>query len=413
MRKFSAVLLSLVLVSWNWCPFGGREQPVDPNAVVQEDVNYIITFWDVELPPVLAADAYRERTEEIVRDFNALKPNITVEMRWLPWDQAQAELERALKNGVPPDLYADWQGIAKYNHTLQIPAELYLGDVLTPAAERGVTRQGERWAWPRFIWPAGLLALRSDLPVGDSELDRLLERGWTWAELEDWLLEHNLQIIVNDYQGRFSGQLLQAATGRGLSRPPGPQEVFDILSRVEKLRDLRLLQSGGIEEIQRGSTILGGAGMPTGFWLSEYFDEHLVLLPLPGIGENRYYPVTVLSLLHFRQARYQGDDHSRAVAQAAEYLSREQAARLGNMFYSAPAFADLDWDSAGLPAWQYSFLTDAARLGTPQEAVDNQTRQQEKRFREELNSVLVSFWDGKVDAATVAQWILDHGGESE
>ncbi|HBI57346.1 MAG TPA: hypothetical protein DDY38_11010, partial [Firmicutes bacterium] len=138
---------------------GSQPEPINPVAPLDPELIYIVEYWDVEPPSAMDPQGlYRPGVERLAKEFCGANPGIDVRIRWLKWAEAEDELTRALRDGNPPDIFADWQGIARRDHVLQIPADTWLkAELLTEAGKRLAAHEGRIWAWPRWLWPTGLL----------------------------------------------------------------------------------------------------------------------------------------------------------------------------------------------------------------------------------------------------------------
>lgn len=396
MRKLSAVVLGILIIAG--CGLWRREPgPVNPKARLNPDKVYTVTYWEVEPPQVLDPQGkYRAKVEELVEEFCSQHPRIKIEICWLDWTEAEEELREALREGAPPDLWGDWQGLARRNHPLQIAAGLWTDPQLfTPAGRRAVTQDGEVWAWPRWTWPRGFLARAED--VGEE----LGPGGWDWQEFGDWLEASKLQVEVNDWQGEFSCQALLAVTGN--SGPNwGGQELHQVFAALELLKKKGVLSGEGeYRKITGGKIIIGGFTPALITWLAQELDCQLALLPLPGIGGSASIPISSACMLQFRQQDYKGDDHSLAAAMAAEFLAAKQSAELAEIFWAAPAWQLHAWEPK-LPREYAAVLMDSMTTGVPLRAVDAMGRKREDEFRGAITSVLRDFWAGVADHQEVA-----------
>jgi len=405
MRRFASVLLcALIAVGVN-CP--GKKsppKPVDPRAALDSERTYTIEYWDVEPPWALDPKGlYKPAQENLLAEFSAQYPAITVETRWLKWYGAEDELNQALREGNPPDIWADWHGVARRDHVLQVPAGMWLNqDMLTPAGRKAVLHQGQVWAWPRWIWPHGLLTVRSALEASDDEVNRLASSRWNWEEFGLWLQNAQLDLGVMDWDAAFSSQALLAATGHGFGQWGG-QELNELYADLALLAENGLVtNAGAYRKIPQGKIIIGGAAPALVTWLAENLpSDELVLLPVPGVDKVNCIPVSSANLLQFRQLKYKGDDHTRAAAMLGEYLAFRQG-EIAAALWAAPACREREW-AGDLPSWYVTILKDAIEIGVPLEKADSQGRKADNIFRENAGPLLSDFWAGKADAVETAQ----------
>ena len=405
MRKLAAILLCSMFVIWINCPGSRLPGPVNPQARLEDGKEYTIVYWEGELPKALDPHGLHKPTvEKLAADFSAANPGLLVDIRWLPWAEAETELKEALRDGTPPDVWADWQGLARMDHVLQVPADIWLNqELMVPGGKRVVSHAGGIWAWPRWLWPNGLLTLRDSIVISDAELEQLLYSRWDWIQLGEWLEAGDLLLDVNDWQGEFTIQALLAATGFGVGQWGG-QELNQVLAAIDDLRRQgRIFASGEYRKITKGKNMVGGTGPAFMIWLQENMsEEELVLLPIPGISSASYYPVSSANLIQFRQVKYKGDDHTLAAAMLAEFMAIGQSREMAAHFWAVPAWDGIEWENINLPSWYYSVLTDVAQIGLPLYPIDRRGRELEKIFREEADAVLADFWAGKADIHDLA-----------
>lgn len=405
--KIIALLFCVVLL----CNCSGPPaKPINPLIPLDPELIYIVEYWDAEPPVALDPQRlYRPEVERLAREFCAGNPGIDVRIRWLKWAEAEEELTRALRDGNPPDIFADWQGMARRDHALQISADTWFnGESLTEAGKRLAVHEGRIWAWPRFFWPVGLLTLGSSLNASAEELEQLVSSSWDWQQLGQWLESKGLHLEANDWEGEFAVQAMLASAGCGWDRWGG-QELHQVFAGLEMLVRGGVASGGGqYLKITGKAEVIGGAAPALMTWLTEKMpDDEVVLLPMPSVGQARYIPITGGSLLKFRQLRDKGDAHGRAAAMAAEFLAREQGAQLAPQLRAASAWAEPQADMGTLPQWYVLLLREAAEQGIPGRAVDAAGRRQEQEFRGQASLLLAKFWAGKISAQELAQGFED------
>ncbi len=395
--KIIALVLCLFLLSS--CGSQGP-QSLDPAVPLAKDKVYIIEYWEAQPPPALdPRRQYRAGVEEIAAQFNLANPGINLRIRWLDWVEAEGELEKALREGNPPDLYGDWLGLARRDHVLQVPAAYWLDqEELAEAGKNLVAHEGKLWAWPRWLWPLGLIALESESGLGQS-----LPIPTRWEELAHWLESRDLRLAINDWEGEFSGQALLASAGGGWGRWGG-QELNQVFAGLAALVEGGLVAEEPAFLADAPDCLLGGTEPALLAWLWENQEKEALLLPLPSVGPDRFYPIAGASLLQFRQVRYKGDDHSRAAALAAHYLAREQ----GELPPLGAVSAWVQGAPGGeTPAGYKEILLAAREKGVPSRAVDRRGRREEDEMRTGAATLLAEFWAGRLGPAEIAQGFED------
>ena len=397
--KMMALLLGVLLF------FSCSQQKpgeIDPNVPLDPAQVYVVEYWDAEPPVALDPQRqYRPAVEQLAANFTIMNPEILVRIRWLDWVEAENELTQALQEGNPPDIFVDWQGIARRDHVLQVPAGIWLqADSLNDGGKKLAAHEGKLWAWPRWLCPLGLIA------AGDGKiiqgLRELMEINWGWSQLSRWLQEQELTFIISDWDGEFTAQALLAATGYGWGHWGG-QELNEVFAGLEILVQQGLITSGSILPATEGA-VIGGLGPAFRGWLAnECPNTEVILIPLPSAGPVRYIPITGTNLIQFRRLRSRGDDQCRAAAMVAEYLAREQGAQLAPMFLGVTAWDLEALDGGELSSWHQQMLLEAIDWGIPNRANDWTGRCWEQERRQEAAPCLAKFWAGEIGAEELAK----------
>lgn len=397
--------LALCLVLFANCFGSAPETVIDPDAALDPQRTYIIEYWDVELPQALDPHGkYRPVVEKAVAEYCTANPGIDVRLRWLQWTEAEEELARVLRDGNPPDIFADWQGIARWDHVLQIPASTWLNkEYLTEAGKNMSAHEGKIWAWPLMYWPLGLLAMASSTGISAEDLEAAISSPWDWPQFVQWLQSTGLQLVVNDWESEFTAQALVASTGCGWGQWGG-QELHQVFAGLELAARGGLVAKGRNTQILQGEDVIGGVSPALMFWLKEnYPDDQVLLLPLPAAGPTRYLPITGANLLQFRQLNYKGDDHGRAAAMVAEFLAREQGSHLAGLLGAASPWGGSQQESQGFPSWYSTLLREASTLGVPSRRVDKAGVRKEQESRMHTAVLLAQFWAGEISPEELAQ----------
>ncbi|HOC06239.1 MAG: hypothetical protein ACOX21_01045 [Bacillota bacterium] len=397
--------LSLCLILFANCFGAAPETVIDPDAALDAERTYIVEYWDVELPRALDPQSkYRPGVEKALEEFCAANPGIDVRLRWLQWTEAGEELARVLRDGNPPDIFADWQGIARSDHLLQIPASTWLDkEHLTAAGKNMSTHEGKIWSWPLMFWPLGLLVMESRCGLSMEELEAVIRSPWDWPQFAQWLESKGLQLLANDWESEFAAQALVASTGRSWGQWGG-QELHQVFTGLKLVVDGGLVHKGRDTQILQGEDVIGGTTPALMFWLKEnYPEEQVLLLPLPAAGSAAYLPISGVNLLQFRQLRYKGDDHARAAAMVAEFLAQEQGSQLAGLLMAASPWRDSPQESPEVPAWYSLLLREAKERGVPSRRTDKAGVIKEQEARRHAAILLAQFWAGEISPEELAR----------
>ena len=394
--KVTAVLLAFFTF---WGLLG--TQTLNPNLATSDNPEkiYIVSYWDAEPPKAIDPEGqYRQEVERIAADYCLANPSIDLRMRWLDWVNAEEELAAALRDGNPPDIFADWLGLSYRDHILQLEVGNWLhGEELEPVGKRLVCYGDKLWAWPRWYWPHGIIALGVNLPARLREGDFA---AWDWPSLRAWLVEEGTCLEVNDWDCGFTAQAMLSSTGCGWGRWGG-QELNEIIGEIELLRREGLATNQGhYLKGQEGYPLVGVSPAFMTWLAQQEKDKELILLPVPSLGSKTYLPVSGTSLIQFRQVRYKGDDHSQAAGRVAAHLARSQGEKLSHLFLGASAWRESISPQAD---WWGLLLTETAHRGVPLRAIHKAGRQREQARMLLVAPFIAEFWAGTLTSAELAQ----------
>lgn len=142
------------------------EQWINPRARINPKKAYTILLWESPWPAAPGGVVYSLWLGGVLARFRSRFPNIEVKVGWVQPDEMGDRLERALAEGNPPDLVAVGpDALALYDEKRQVPASLYLTETekkaYFPPSLTMLTRPGDErvWGWPRWVavhaWLAG------------------------------------------------------------------------------------------------------------------------------------------------------------------------------------------------------------------------------------------------------------------
>ena len=218
--------------------------------------------WDVELLSFGSQSKSIGRGGESPGGILCCKPRHRCAPEMAAVDRSREELARVLRDGNPPDIFADWQGIARSDHLLQIPASTWLDkEHLTAAGKNMSTHEGKIWSWPLMFWPLGLLVMESRCGLSMEELEAVIRSPWDWPQFAQWLESKGLQLLANDWESEFAAQALVASTGRSWGQWGG-QELHQVFTGLKLVVDGGLVHKGRDTQILQGKMLLEGPLLP-------------------------------------------------------------------------------------------------------------------------------------------------------
>lgn len=415
---------------WGRYEAGGMR--INPRAALVPGKTYVLRFWDVHLPPSPDGRTHADWVREALVRFRAAFPNIEVEHRSLAPDNALEELAASLRAGSPPDVLALPPGSPLLlSRSLQIPADFYAGRgeraAYLPAAWEAVTLEGRTWAWPQWLAARTWMGSRSVL--AGSGVRFPLSRLWR-ADLAA------LAAVLADRPAGAAGlavhpggdlflQDVLAASGwpvpveaRGARLWPR-EPVAAVLAWTVNLRDRQALVAPDpartddrFRDLLEGRlAILAGANP----WLTTrlmHLDGKgsapgLVLMPVPALRGEPFMPVAAGAMAIFRQRAYQGDDHTRAAAELARFLSRVPPAWVLPDSPLLPAYgpAWAEWMMRSRPEHRWLFGHGLARTRSLSPATPEEQASRDGFISAALQPALDGFWAGRAAPEQLAERI--------
>ena len=162
-RLYEPAAAALALPGWPW--WGPRVRVGDrqfrPDVRVRPDVALTLEVWDVD-QPAFRADAsggWEAVLAQALEAFRARYPNVTAEVRVLPWSRYVEAVSEGLRLGTLPDVLGTPDGIYIIDPTWQVPLRRYLeprlprdpAAAVLPGVWRLTESGGEWWGVPRWV----------------------------------------------------------------------------------------------------------------------------------------------------------------------------------------------------------------------------------------------------------------------
>ncbi|HEY8463385.1 MAG TPA: extracellular solute-binding protein [Bacillota bacterium] len=159
---------------------------INPNVQIDPVKEYCLRVWDYDLP--LKNCNYRQYMQKAVADFQKIYPNIRVELRFLDLLTGHGQLEAALEQGDPPDLYCSAFSVPHFDLDYQIPVGPYLKteeleNAYPLSIQKLVQVDGVFSYFPRWLRWNLWVANRSLAEAAGFEVNKIQQQGWTWTQL--------------------------------------------------------------------------------------------------------------------------------------------------------------------------------------------------------------------------------------
>ena len=331
---------------------------LNPRVKTRADETYILDVW-IKLPALVDTMPAREMLEQSIAEFGSLQPNYEVNVTYLPEAKAMEELQIALTNGTPPDLFFHADSSQAYFGELQLPLEIYL----TPAA---------RQAWPDAVWQQAAVDRRANaLPVAlfprvmlvNMELwqpktcgpTEVAATGWTWEQFLQCISEVKTDKSVG-FVPTSTGEALLASLLATWGQPTAfsndgtpswtREQLLMLADAWTKLShsDAVPTPSSSMDQdclslfLNKKTAAIGPLNHHLAKWLWESAVAKGItpaLLPMPNQTGNS--DLRGIYLSAFRQTEFKGQRHTKATAELAVYLATELAAQMQQLTGAVPA----------------------------------------------------------------------------
>lgn len=430
----AAVLAAVLAPAAWWLARPPETRPLNPRAPLAPGKRYVVRLWTYRWPPAPGGQAYEDWMASALAAFAARHPNIRVEHRVLDWDTGEQELQNALRDGAPPDVYGTLPGAAAlYSRELQVPADPYLerpsrrspGELsrYLPQAWEAATVAGRPWAWPWYLAAHVWVANRTALARTGTDPDRIARLGWSRPEAGDALSRltpGTLGLTLNPASPAVLEDLLAAAGIPAALDPEGTHlwsrpAVSEAAGWLEALRTGGLLPAASqadamVDQIMHGRSALLGGVRP---WLAARLaavpgsERSLVFVPAPGApGAVPGMRLSAALLVVFRPRHGTADDQVRAAVELARFLSRAGHPWVRPDSPLMPAYVPAwrQWAAAtrspaarALPG--YAFVRGHAAPGRPWSV----SLAERRWLGSAAAPALAEFWAGKADAGALAR----------
>lgn len=348
---------------------------INVKAEIDPQKDYRLRLW-IERPFLPDLEPLRAGVEQALEEFATIFPRVAVELSYLSPGEAASKLDESLFAGTPPDVWFSAESSQSYFGTLQVPLSRYLDDEersTWPAAVwLQVSTARQAYALPVALYPRVLLANAALLPASSSDLANPAQNGWSWDDFLS-LAESARQDGVYGYvPSNILDELLQSIAA-SLGKPVPLADDGTPLWTEEDLQAMadvwrRLAASSAVPQpastmdadcldlfLRQKAAIIGPLNHHLAAWLWSQGNSPL-LLPLPSGDGSLRHDARAVAISVFRQANYQGHDHTRAAAELAQFLVPRLSQLLQQLVNAVPAqttvaVADLPYTGQSLQTY--------------------------------------------------------------
>ncbi|HLV09861.1 MAG TPA: hypothetical protein VKY40_06610 [Halanaerobiales bacterium] len=342
-----------------------REFAANPRVEVDIAKDYQIRIWYYPFYRTIKEKDEKEFFREVLQGIRKNYPGIGFKVRELSFANGYQELLAAVQGGKAPDIYFNFSNDTNIDSRWQIPVDPYISEEERMGFHTVDWREidaGKRlWGWPFLVQEQGWIKNGRTEKVSYlnkiADLESIEKKGLIFNYYDLTLLKQLLAL--------YGVERLIVDNGRA------DEETINILEKVFELCH----QMRG-----RGIFAVSPDEMP-GYFLKYPFENGAAMLgPVNPYMEyflmNRnddFHKIRVGNLIQvftiniFRQKRYKGDDHSRAVMEVARAISQEYAEKMAGEIGIKPAYSKTDsnyrkileiypeereyWDRVITPTW--------------------------------------------------------------
>jgi multiple sugar transport system substrate-binding protein len=334
----------------------------NPRAKLQADETYQLEFW-VERPNIPDIAPWQAGLQQAIDEFRTVYPNVEVSLVHLSPQDVDQRMNDALNQGTPPDLFFSANQPCGNLGELQLPLHRYIDKTERLAWPDSMWQQLQRsdgvYALPVAAYPRVFMANSQLLADKGLEADAFGEGEWNWPALLA-LAEKLTAGQVVGYLPTSTGQSLLTSLAASIGKPSPFDNDGELAWTKEDLVNLaeiwlRLMGSAGAPKgggnmdsncldlfLSKRAAMIGPLNHQLTAWLWQAADKRGIvpqLMAIPAAGPEPYADVRVLGIALLRQQDYQGDRHTRAAAELAQFLVPRLGGLLASLTGALPAVA--------------------------------------------------------------------------
>ncbi len=316
-----------------------RDFAVNPRIEVNPEKEYEVRIWYYPFYRTVKDSDEKEFFELLKKEVNAIYPNIKLFIGEVNFATGNEKLRDAIKDGNPPDIYLNLTNQSIKDENLQIPVSPYISDVekegfYTVNWDK-ISHRDKLWGWP-FIVYRQFWVTNNGLEIGKYQSQDFKRRIS--------YLEKN-SLLLNYYDEMLLRQLLTVV---GLDTFKLEKNKLDIDS-YRALEDVFYL----LYRLRQNEIIYNSGDQMTDIFLKEFFGEESVVIGpvnpylfnfINNKSNNKYSLLPLDNLIKtykinvFRQKKYKGDDHTRAVMEVSRVISQRLSSVIAEDLNLADAY---------------------------------------------------------------------------
>ncbi|MFP4661114.1 MAG: hypothetical protein ACLFPF_02895 [Halanaerobiales bacterium] len=315
-----------------------RDFAVNPRVEINPEKTYEIRIWHYPFYRMIKDSDEKEFFKLVQNEVNNVYPNIKIYVGEINFSTGQQKLVEAIKEGNPPDIYFNLTDFDLIDEELQIPVSSYIDKIeqagFYTVNWNKISHRDKLWGWPLLTYQQFWLSNKRIHRLQSEMLD--FRRGINYLEENSLLLNYYDEILLKQLLTivgldtfKLEGNQLDLDSYRAL------EEVFNLLYKLRKDNILYNLQKEMpdvfLKELLVGESAVIGPVNPYLFNFIKNEERDYFLVHLDDI-------VKTYSLNIFRQRRYKGDDHTRAVMETARVISQKMSSVLAEDLNMSTAY---------------------------------------------------------------------------
>ncbi|MEJ6952260.1 hypothetical protein [Natronospora cellulosivora (SeqCode)] len=363
-----------------------RDFAVNPRTEIMPEKEYTVRIWYYPFYRNINDRDEKEFFELLQQEVTAIFPNISIVVGELSFATGHDELKNAIKEGNPPDIYFNLTNFDLIGENLQLPVSPYITSTEQESYYsvnwNKISHRDKLWGWPVLVdrqsWAMsvglGMNFTDDNFLQQISNLDNnklslnygdeiLLKQLLSLVGLDTFKLEKDNRLDIDSYRALEDVfYFLDYLRGQG------------ILSKDTKEMSNKFLK----KFLEGDAKIIGPINPYLNYFLVENMSDNVKEVYLNRLKKNYYINI-------FRQRKYLGDDHSRAVMEVARIFSQNMSKALAE---------ELAMQAAYMPDMSTGFMTQV-------HTVLEIGPEHRDYWEEEIISLWFEFWKEGISAKEV------------
>ncbi|MFW5982251.1 MAG: hypothetical protein ACOCQO_03475 [Halanaerobiaceae bacterium] len=311
-----------------------RDFAINPRVEIVSEKEYLVKIWHYPFYRNINERDEKEFFKLLQEEVSDIYPNIKLVVGELSYSSGHDEMKNAIKEGNPPDIYFNLTNYDFIDEELQIAVSPYINDqekkYFYSINWNKISHRDKLWGWPVLVDRQKWLTTKAS-NINFTETNFLeqisnLDNNYLHLNYNDEILLKQLIPLVglDTFKLEKDGKL-DIDSYRAL------EDIFYFIEYLREqgiiAKDIENMPDKFIKSFMEGNAQIIG---PINPYLNYYFVKNrgssVKAIYLDRLKKNYYLNV-------FRQKKYQGDDHSKAVMEVAriftQNLSRILAEELG------------------------------------------------------------------------------------